>query len=67
LIAIGAWSEAEHEKQQKDVIEDVRAANKEAESYGTLGTNPPSVKTMFEDVYKEMPWHLRRQRQELGV
>ena len=67
LVAIGAWTEAEHEKQQKDVIEEVRAANKEAESFGTLGTNPPSVKTMFEDVYKEMPWHLRRQRQELGV
>jgi 2-oxoisovalerate dehydrogenase E1 component alpha subunit len=67
LATIGAWTEAEHEKQQKDVIEEVRAANKEAESFGTLGTNPPSVKTMFEDVYKEMPWHLRRQRQELGV
>jgi 2-oxoisovalerate dehydrogenase E1 component alpha subunit len=26
-----------------------------------------SAKTMFEDVFKEMPWHLRRQRQELGV
>ena len=26
-----------------------------------------SVETMFEDVYKDMPWHLRRQRQELGV
>jgi 2-oxoisovalerate dehydrogenase E1 component alpha subunit len=25
------------------------------------------VRTMFEDVFKEMPWHLRRQRQELGV
>ena len=22
---------------------------------------------MFEDVYKEMPEHLRRQRQELGI
>jgi 2-oxoisovalerate dehydrogenase E1 component alpha subunit len=66
-MSLGVWTEADHEKQHKDVVEEVRAANKEAESFGTLGTNPPSVKTMFEDVYKEMPWHLRRQRQELGV
>jgi 2-oxoisovalerate dehydrogenase E1 component alpha subunit len=67
LIGLGAWSEAEHEQQHKDVVEEVRAANKEAESNGTLGTNPPSASTMFDDVYKEMPWHLRRQRQEMGV
>jgi 2-oxoisovalerate dehydrogenase E1 component alpha subunit len=53
---------------QKDVIAEVRAANKEAESHGTLGEGKtPSLKTMFEDVYEEMPWHLRRQRQRLGV
>ncbi len=52
----------------KDVVEEVRAANKEAESFGTLGGDQtPSVKTMFEDVFEEMPWHLRRQRQQLGV
>jgi 2-oxoisovalerate dehydrogenase E1 component alpha subunit len=27
----------------------------------------PSAATMFEDVYKDMPEHLRRQRQQLGV
>ena len=53
---------------QSEVVETVRAANKEAESFGTLGSGQlPNVKTMFEDVYKEMPWHLRRQRQEMGV
>jgi 2-oxoisovalerate dehydrogenase E1 component alpha subunit len=68
LIAIGAWSEEQHEQTQKDVIEEVRAANREAESHGVLGGDKkPSVKTMFEDVYEEMPWHLRRQRQQLGV
>ena len=36
--------------------------------HGTLDQGPHfSAKTMFEDVFKEMPWHLRRQRQELGV
>lgn len=68
LIALGEWSEGEHEIAQKEAVEQVRAANKEAEGFGTLGSGSlPSTKTMFEDVYKEMPWHLRRQRQELGV
>jgi 2-oxoisovalerate dehydrogenase E1 component alpha subunit len=46
----------------------VIAAQKEAESFGTLANGRvPSAASMFEDVYKEMPEHLRRQRQELGV
>jgi 2-oxoisovalerate dehydrogenase E1 component alpha subunit len=44
----------------------VRADLKEAESYGTLSTPPASPKTMFEDVFKEVPAHLIRQRQEMG-
>jgi len=68
LIALGKWSEEEHAELEKVATEEVRAAQKEAESYGTLGSGKmPSVKTMFEDVYKEMPWHIRRQRQEMGV
>jgi 2-oxoisovalerate dehydrogenase E1 component alpha subunit len=44
------------------------AAQKKAEAHGTLATGrTSSVATMFEDVYKDMPEHLRRQRQELGV
>ena len=68
LIAIGKWSEADHAELEKQADEEVRAAQKEAESHGTLGSGKlPSVKTMFEDVYKEMPWHIRKQRQEMGV
>jgi 2-oxoisovalerate dehydrogenase E1 component alpha subunit len=68
LIALGKWSEAEHVALEKAVDEEIRAAQKEAESHGTLGSGKlPSLKTMFEDVYKEMPWHIRRQRQEMGV
>ena len=44
------------------------AAQKEAESYGTLADgHMRSAAEMFEDVYKDMPEHLRRQRQQLGV
>jgi len=68
LVALGEWSEERHEQTQKDVAEEVRAANKEAESHGTLGGDKkPSVKTMFEDVYEDMPWHIRRQRQQMGI
>jgi 2-oxoisovalerate dehydrogenase E1 component alpha subunit len=45
----------------------VLAAVKEAEAIGMLGSGKRySPATMFDDVYKEMPAHLRRQRQELG-
>ncbi len=66
LIRIGAWSEAQHEALQKELDEQVRAANKDAEAKGTLDRGPlPPVASMFEDVYKEMPDELRRQRDEL--
>jgi 2-oxoisovalerate dehydrogenase E1 component alpha subunit len=68
LIAQGEWSAQQHEATEKEVGEEVRAAQKEAEAIGTLqGGNSPSAKTMFEDVFKEMPWHLKRQRQQAGV
>lgn len=68
LIALGEWNEDQQQAAHKDAVEQVRAANKEASSYGTLGEGEkPSLKFMFEDVYHEMPWHLRRQRQEMGV
>jgi len=68
LIALSQWSEDEHVALEKHLIEVVRAAGKEAESHGTLSAGSrPSIATMFEDVYKEPPWHLREQRQQLGV
>jgi 2-oxoisovalerate dehydrogenase E1 component alpha subunit len=68
LISIGAWSEAEHQSVQKELEAEVSAALKEAESYGSLADgHVHSAASMFEDVYEDMPAHLRRQRQELGV
>ena len=58
----------EHEEVQKELEVEVAAAQKEAESHGTLlDGRIPSAATIFEDVYETMPAHLRRQRQELGV
>ena len=53
---------------QKELEAQVAAAQKEAERYGTLADgHMRSAAEMFEDVYKDMPEHLRRQRQQLGV
>jgi len=43
-------------------------AQKEAERFGTLqnGQIPP-IASMFEDVYREMPWHLREQLKQAGT
>lgn len=67
LIRIDAWSEAEHETTRAEIEAQVLDAQKEAERSGTLldGQIPP-VASMFEDVYKEMPWHLREQLKQAG-
>src|SRR5437899_8147923 len=68
LVRVGEWSAERHAQLQSELADEVREAAREAERYGTLDGGPHfSAKTMFEDVFKEMPWHLRRQRQELGV
>ncbi len=66
LIAIGEWDQERHAALQAEVNEEIKQAGKEAESYGTLGTPPCSPASMFDDVFKELPPHLRRQRQEMG-
>lgn len=68
LIGLGAWSEQEHEQVRLELEAEVAAAQKEAEAHGTLlDGHIPSPATMFEDVYAQVPWHLREQRQQLGV
>jgi 2-oxoisovalerate dehydrogenase E1 component alpha subunit len=68
LIVRGAWSEERHKQAEAEVLDTVVAAQKEAESHGTLHAGgQPSVRDMFEGVYAETPPHLRRQRQLAGV
>ena len=68
LIARGAWSEAQHVQAREMFETQVAEAQKAAEKNGTLHDGPhSSPREMFEDVYREMPLHLRRQRQEAGV
>ena len=68
LIKLGIWSEQAHTDLEAELKAEIGAAQKEAESYGTLvDGHVPSAASIFEDVYKDMPEHLRRQRQQLGV
>jgi 2-oxoisovalerate dehydrogenase E1 component alpha subunit len=68
LIATGAWSEERHKQTEAEILATVVAAQKEAERHGTLHTGgKPSARDIFEDVYAELPPHLRRQRQQIGV
>ncbi|MEM8771631.1 MAG: 3-methyl-2-oxobutanoate dehydrogenase (2-methylpropanoyl-transferring) subunit alpha [Pseudomonadota bacterium] len=68
LIKRGKWSDDQH-KQTTELLEaQVAEAQKQAEKNGTLHDGPHvSAKEMFEDVYAEMPLHLKRQRQQAGI
>ncbi len=68
LIALGEWDDDRHQALEEALTKEVLASYKKAESNGTLRDGPLSpIPSMFEDVFAEQPWHLRRQRQDLGV
>ena len=65
LIQLGEWSEDRQEAMDRDVAEEVKAASKEAEKSGILGHGMHHpFKTMFEDVFEELPWHLQEQAEQ---
>ena len=67
LIVIGAWSEPQHAQAQQELDAQVSAALKEAERFGTLqGGHVTPLASMFEQVYKDMPAHLREQLRQAG-
>lgn len=66
LMGCGEWDEQRHTALQEELDAQVLADLKVAESHGTLGTAPCSPASMFDDVFKELPIHLRRQRQQAG-
>nr|WP_199864154.1 MULTISPECIES: 3-methyl-2-oxobutanoate dehydrogenase (2-methylpropanoyl-transferring) subunit alpha [Pseudomonas] len=68
LIVTGVWSEERHAALESEIEAQVIAALKAAEQFGTLVSGRvASAATIFEDVYKDMPEHLRRQRQQMGA
>jgi 2-oxoisovalerate dehydrogenase E1 component alpha subunit len=67
LIGCGIWSDGDHTTAVAEAEEAVRAAEAEAEAFGTLRSeDAASPSEIFDDVYEVMPAHLRRQRQQLG-
>jgi len=69
LITLGIWSDQAHDDLKASLEAEILAAQKEAERYGTLvdDRHVPSAASIFDDVYKDMPEHLRQQRLQLGV
>lgn len=67
LIGLGAWDEERHAALIAELDAEVRAAVKEAEAVGTLGKSKPSVREMFEGVFKDPDWRVTEQRRELGI
>jgi 2-oxoisovalerate dehydrogenase E1 component subunit alpha len=66
LVSLGEWSEERHAALVKELEEHVVESWKEAVQYGTLTDGPRlSRDLMWEDVFKEMPEHLRKQREQL--
>ncbi|MGJ8563196.1 MAG: thiamine pyrophosphate-dependent enzyme [Alphaproteobacteria bacterium] len=65
LVLIGEW-DAERQKALEDTIKArIRKAYKAAEKRGSLATGTKiDPMTMFEQVYEEMPQHIRDQRDE---
>lgn len=66
MIRLGIWTEQAHAELVESCEARVKEAAKAGEAIGTLGTSKPSVKEMFECVYKEPDWRLIRERQEMG-
>ena len=66
LITLGEWSEERHAALAAELEEHVTQSWKQAVTYGTL-TEPPRLDPhlMFEDVFKDMPAHLKKQAAEL--
>src|SRR5579862_3113577 len=66
LIQLGEWSEARHQAMAAELEAQVAAGWKEAVSFGTMTEGPRlNSDLMFEDVFKEMPKHLLKQRERM--
>ena len=65
MIKAGCWSQDEHQALEAELADEVRAASRQAEKIGVLGVTRPPVEGMFDDVYKDRPWHLEQQSREV--
>ena len=64
LMLLGCWTESDHTTLTQQLEAQVEAAWSEAMSQSTT---PLDRNLMFEDVFRDMPEHLRRQREALAA
>ena len=66
MLGLGIWSDDHHVQLQAELEAEIAQAQKEAETFGTLlDGHVQDAASMFEDVYKDMPPHLREQLRQL--
>jgi 2-oxoisovalerate dehydrogenase E1 component alpha subunit len=66
LISVNEWSEKLHADLSAALEQEVAITFQKAESFGTVATGMGHpVESMFDDVYAEMPSHLRTQLEQL--
>jgi len=68
LIGLGEWDEASHEALHAELVNQVRDAGREAEKLGVLSGTAfnHGFETIFEDVFAEMPQHLKEQSEQMA-
>lgn len=59
LVGEGVWDEAKEKALREELLAEVNHAIAVAEA-----APEPSIDTLFDDVYAELPWHLREQKAE---
>jgi 2-oxoisovalerate dehydrogenase E1 component alpha subunit len=65
LVALGEWDDERNQALEKQLAAEVRAAQKEAEKQGTLGSGHyDEIASLFDDVFETLPWHLAEQRDQ---
>jgi pyruvate dehydrogenase E1 component alpha subunit/2-oxoisovalerate dehydrogenase E1 component alpha subunit len=60
LLTLGLTDDAADAALEEELNAEIAAAIRDVEALG-----PPARETIFDDVYAELPWHLREQREEL--
>jgi len=65
LETLGEWTPKAHAAMDLELAEQVKAAAKAAEANGVLGHGlHHPFRTLFEDVFEELPWHLKEQSEQ---
>ncbi|HET6536874.1 MAG TPA: thiamine pyrophosphate-dependent enzyme [Sphingopyxis sp.] len=62
----GIWNEERHENLRAELEDLVKVTQKQSEKLGILGHGlQHPFETMFDDVFEELPWHLKEQRDQM--